>query len=131
MLYRAVYPDKDEYEFNQYLSAHLSKEVLAEEDIYGLYDKYSVKNFDLQDQGYITKIHPLELWMVGYLAQHPKATRDEVISASAEQRQDVYRWLFKSNRRNAQQRRIMTLLETEAFRKFIVPGSGLVIRLAG
>ncbi|MGZ8189815.1 MAG: transglycosylase domain-containing protein [Methylococcaceae bacterium] len=117
MLYRAVYPDRDEMAFTQYLSAHLSKEVLANEDLYGLYDKYSVENFDLQDQGYITKIHPLELWLVGYLAQHPKATRDEIISASAEQRQGVYRWLFKSHRKNAQHRRIMTLLETEAFRE--------------
>jgi len=71
----------------------------------------------LQDQGYITKVHPLELWLVGYLVQHPDATRAEVIAASTEQRQNVYRWLFKSSRKNAQQRRIMTLLEDEAFKQ--------------
>jgi len=38
---------------------------------------------------------------VGYLAQHPKATREEVMTASAEQRQQVYRWLFKNHRQNA------------------------------
>ncbi|MDD1613066.1 MAG: carboxypeptidase, partial [Methylococcaceae bacterium] len=117
MLYRAVYPDHDEMALIAYLNAHLPKTELANEDIYELYDKYSIEKFDLQDQGYITKIHPLELWLVGYLAQNPKATRDEVMAASAEQRQQVYRWLFKNNRKVAQQQRIMTLLETEAFKE--------------
>ncbi len=117
MLYRAVYPDNDEMALIAYLNAHLPKEDLVNEDIYELYDKYSIEKFDLQDQGYITKIHPLELWLVGYLAQHPKATHDEVMAASAEQRQQVYRWLFKNNRKVAQQQRIMMLLEAEAFKE--------------
>ena len=117
MLYRAIYPDHDEMALSAYLNAHLSKAAMANEELYDLYDKYSVEKFDLQDQGYITKIHPLELWLVSYLAQHPKATREEIIAASAEQRQGVYRWLFKSHRKNAQQRRIMTLLEAEAFKE--------------
>ena len=117
MLYRAVYPENDEMALIAYLKAHLANTALVNEDVYDLYDKYSVEKFDLQDQGYITKIHPLELWLVGYLVQHPKATRDEVIAASAEQRQQVYRWLFKNHKRNAQQRRIMTLLEEEAFKE--------------
>ena len=117
MLYRAVNPDHDEMALIAYLNANLGKAALANEDVYELYDKYSTEKFDLQDQGYITKIHPLELWLVGYLAQHPDATRTEVLEASAEQRQAVYRWLFKNNRKNAQQRRIMTLLEVEAFKE--------------
>ncbi|MDO9104364.1 MAG: transglycosylase domain-containing protein [Methylovulum sp.] len=120
MLYRAIYPEHDEQALNRYLKAHLGKAYfdksrLGAEDIYELYDKYSANKFDLQDQGYITKIHPLELWLVGYLAQHPNATQDEVIAAGAGPRQQVYRWLIKSHKQNAQQRRIMTLLETEAF----------------
>lgn len=115
MLYRAIYPERDEQALNQYLQAHLSKAALVDEDLYALYDKYSTEHFDLQDQGYITKIHPLELWLVGYLAGHPDASREDVLAASTQQRQAVYRWLFKSGRKNAQQRRIMTLLEAEAF----------------
>lgn len=117
MLYRAVYPEHDEMALIAYLNSHLGKSTLVNEDVYELYDKYSVEKFDLQDQGYITKIHPLELWLVGYLAQHPEATREEMLAASAEQRQAVYRWLFKNNRKNAQQQRIMTLLEQEAFKE--------------
>ncbi|RIZ70409.1 MAG: carboxypeptidase [Methylococcales bacterium] len=115
MLYRAIYPNNDEMALNAFLNKQLDKATLAKEDIYDLYDRYSVKKFDLQDQGYITKIHPLELWLVGYLAQHPHATKKEVIEASTESRQNVYRWLFNNHRANAQQQRIMTLLEEEAF----------------
>ncbi len=52
-----------------------------------------------------------------YLADHPNATRDEVIEASAEQRQEIYQWLFKHSHSFAQQRRIMTLLEDDAFKQ--------------
>jgi membrane peptidoglycan carboxypeptidase len=38
-----------------------------------------------------------------------------VVQASAEVRQEVYQWLFKSQRKHAQNRRIRTLLEEEAF----------------
>jgi membrane peptidoglycan carboxypeptidase len=117
MLYQAVYPDADTHALSGYLNAHLTATDLNAEDVEQLHQKYSPANFDLQDQGYITKVHPLELWLVGYLIQHPDATRAEVITASAEQRQNVYRWLFKSSRKNAQQRRIMTLLEDEAFKQ--------------
>jgi membrane peptidoglycan carboxypeptidase len=117
MLYRAVYPDTDTKALRSYLTAHLTATTMETADIEQLHQKYSPANFDLQDQGYITKIHPLELWLVSYLVQHPDATRAEVTAASTEQRQSVYRWLFKSGRINAQQRRIMTLLEDEAFKQ--------------
>lgn len=117
MLYRAIYPEHDENALNKFLHAHISKATLANEDLYGLYDRYSLDNFDLQDQGYITKVHPLELWLVRYLAEHPQASRDEVIAASEVQRQEVYRWLVKSKRKGGQLRRIMTMLEQEAFKE--------------
>ncbi|MGR8942181.1 MAG: transglycosylase domain-containing protein, partial [Gammaproteobacteria bacterium] len=118
MLYRAIYPDHDVDQLYRYLSAHMPKDILAKEDIYALYDKYTPDKFDLQDQGYITKIHPLELWLAGYLVKHPNATRAEVVAASAQQRLDVYRWLLKSKKKKAgQQYRIMTMLEAEAFQK--------------
>lgn len=117
MLYRSIFPERDEYELQKYLRAHVGKAALAKEDIYDLYDSYSADTFDLQDQGFITKIHPLELWLVRYLAAHPGASREEVIAASSEQRQEVYRWLLKGKRKGGQLRRIMTLLEQDAFKE--------------
>ncbi len=117
MLYRAIYPNHTVEQLSEYLTARLSKAALHGENIQSLYDKYSIEKFDLQDQGYITKIHPLELWLVHYLNTHPDADFDQVLAASVEQRQNVYRWLFGSHRKQAQQRRIMTLLEQEAFKE--------------
>ncbi len=119
MLYQAIYPEQyDSTALPRFLKAHLPSAALGSgENIEELRYKYSPENFDLQDQGYITKIHPLELWLVGYLAKHPNATRDEVLEASKEQRLAVYRWLLKSNRKASQQRRILTLLEAEAFKE--------------
>jgi len=117
MLFRAVYPNADEHAFSQFLAKHLDKSVLAKLDVYYLYDKYSKDTFDLQDQGYITKIHPLELWLAGYLVEHPNPSHKELLEASREQRLEVYRWLLKDNKKLAQNRRIMTMLETEAFAK--------------
>jgi membrane peptidoglycan carboxypeptidase len=117
MLYRSIYPEHDETQFYLFLKSHIKGTDLINEDIYGLYDKYSIGNFDLQDQGFITKVHPLELWLVRFLTAHPKATLDNILTASYDQRQEVYRWLLKSKRKNSQHRRIMTLLEEEAFKK--------------
>lgn len=115
MLFRAIYPDADERALKTFLSKRVDKSLLSDNNIYDLYDKYSPSKFDLQDQGYITKIHPLELWLASYLVKHPKASREEMLLASTQQRIDVYRWLLKSGKKVAQQRRIMTLLESEAF----------------
>ena len=117
MLYQSIYPDRDIDGLTAYLNRHLPAAKLVDADLDGLHAKYTTAKFDLQDQGYITKIHPLELWLIRYLAQHPGASRDEVLSASVEQRQEVYRWLFKSRRKSAQKRRILTLLEIEAFKE--------------
>lgn len=117
MLYRSIYPNHDENQFYLFLKSHVKGTDLVNEDIYGLYDKYSIDNFDLQDQGYITKVHPLELWLVRYLTTHPNAPLENILAASYGQRLEVYRWLLKSKRKNSQQRRIMTLLEEEAFKE--------------
>jgi membrane peptidoglycan carboxypeptidase len=57
----------------------------------------------------------LEIWLVSYLRNHPGAGYDEVFAASAKERVAVYDWLFKTGRKNAQDIRIQSLLEVEAF----------------
>jgi membrane peptidoglycan carboxypeptidase len=74
-----------------------------------------VQTMSLADRGYVAGIHPLELWLVGFMLKHPGATQQQVMEASSDERQDVYSWLFKTRHKNAQDRRIMSLLEIEAF----------------
>jgi len=80
-----------------------------------LYDKYTPATFSLVDRGFLARVHPLELWTVAYLRQHPDADLAEVLKASAGERQDVYGWLFKTRHRHAQDSRIRSLLELQAF----------------
>ena len=60
-------------------------------------------------------VHPLELWLLEYLAQHPAATRSEILGASLQARRDAYDWLYVSRRRAAQDKRIRVILEKDAF----------------
>jgi len=110
-----VYPEHDPATFTDYIRAHLEAPRPSETQIAELYSTYAPERFDLHDRGYIAHLHPLELWLVSYLVHHPQAKLQQVMDASANERQDVYRWLFKSGRKYAQNKRIQSLLEIEAF----------------
>jgi membrane peptidoglycan carboxypeptidase len=72
-------------------------------------------NLSLADRGYVARVHPLELWLVGYLRRHPGASLTEVLAASASERQEVYAWLFKTRHKSAQDKRVRELIELDAF----------------
>ncbi len=82
-----------------------------------LYDTYATDRLNLADRSYVASVHPLELWLAGYLYAHPHASWQEVVERSADVRQESYGWLFKPNRIAAQNRRIRVLLEQQAFVK--------------
>ena len=115
MALRAARPDDSFEEFDAALRAQLPEARLEPSGRQHLYDTYSPARYGLADQGYIAGVHPLELWLIGYLMQQPDATLRAVFDASAEQRIAVYKWLFSRHRRAAQDRRIRSLLEIEAF----------------
>lgn len=115
--YRHVFPEHDLPRFAAFLRSQPATARLTDERIAELYAKYAPGSFNLQDQGYIAKVHPLELWTVGYLRHHPAASRAELVRASAAARRAVYSWLFKTTRRKAQDKRIRIELEREAFRE--------------
>jgi len=91
--------------------------AFSEGDLQFLYETYGPDRFSLSDRGYITQIHPLELWLVGYLRTHPKATWSDIVRESADERVEVYDWLLKTRHKNAQDSRILSLLELEAFQE--------------
>ncbi len=114
-VFRSVRPSAGIAEFSGFLRTHLSGSALSDAAIQRLFDQYTPEHYSLTDRGYLAQIHPLELWLVEYLSRHPAATQSEVIAASAGERQEVYRWLFKTHNKNAQDIRIRSLLEVEAF----------------
>jgi len=98
-----------------HLSGAKLTEKLTDERLQRLYENYSPGIYDLPDQGFIAKVHPLELWLIGYLLNHPDAKWSEIVKASQFERQEVYSWLFKSKHKGARDGRIRTMLEIEAF----------------
>lgn len=116
MAYRAARPDGDLAGMERFLRHHLGSALPAPAELRRLYDHYGPHRFNLNDQGFITKVHPLELWLLRYLHDHPHASRAEIRTASADTRQEVYTWLFRTSRQQAQQQRVRIMVEQEAFK---------------
>ena len=118
-VHRYLLPQASQESFNRFVRSHLKSvkttDKLTDERLDRLYQNYGPGAYDLPDQGYIAKVHPLDLWLLGYLLNHPEATFGEVVKASEFERQQVYSWLFKSRHQSARDSRIRTMLEIEAF----------------
>ena len=114
-IYRAVRPDADFTVFSAFMSKHVPADLLGAQSLTKLYENYGADKFSLADRGYLAKVHPLELWLVGYLSEHPQATLSDALTHSSAERQEVYRWLFRAKERKAQDLRIGIILEQDAF----------------
>lgn len=115
VIYRSIAPLEGLDPFIAFMKRHLPSTALDRAALAKLYDDYSPARFNLHDRGYIAGVHPLELWLLAYRRSYPTAGYVEVIRASAGVRQEVYQWLFKSNRRAGQDMRIKQMLEVDGF----------------
>ncbi|GAP37125.1 membrane carboxypeptidase [Piscinibacter sakaiensis] len=115
VVFRALRPEAPLPAFSRFIEAQLPHSTLDREELQALYDKVAPGRFPLSDQGYLARIHPLELWVAAHLRAHPQATLAEVLEAGKPQRQEVYGWLFRTRAKAAQNRRILSLLEIDAF----------------
>ena len=119
-VHRYLFPEASQETFNAFVRAHSKgdKKALAKLDdgrLSQMYDSYGPGKYDLPDQGYIAKVHPLDLWLLGYLLKNPGASLSEMLNAGRFERQEVYSWLFKSRHQGARDSRIRTMVEIEAF----------------
>ena len=111
--FRSLAPDGTREEFAALLASQglgVSAARAAE-----LFDRADPTGVSLVDRGYLAGIHPLELWLVEFRLRHPDATRAMVVDSSRDVRQEVYRWLFATRHTAAQDQRIRSILEIEAF----------------
>ncbi|WP_439882686.1 transglycosylase domain-containing protein [Pontibacter sp. MBLB2868] len=114
-VHRFLYPATDSVTFFKMLRTRLPEERLTDERVSELYHMYGPDAFNLSDQGYISRVHPLELWLLNYMQHNPETTWPAVVEASADARQEVYKWLFRTKYKSARDSRIRTMLELEAF----------------
>jgi membrane peptidoglycan carboxypeptidase len=117
VIYRSVRPRADMEAFSIFMNQHVPEALLRSVDLESLYEKYGPDEFSLADRGYLAHVHPLDLWLLAYREQHPGATLSEVFARSETERQEVYQWLFRPSLWEAQNERIRTVLEEDAFRE--------------
>jgi len=114
-IHRSLWPDSEFADLINFVRHHLPDSKISDEKLATLYDQNGRDRLDLQDRAYVAKVHPLELWLVDFLTQHPEAGWNEVVKASWDARQNAYRWLWRTRHTIAQDRRIRIVLEMEAF----------------
>lgn len=115
IIHRHLYPQADEATFARFLRSEMPDANLTDKYISTMYERYKPGAYDLQDQGYLASLHPLELWLLDYLQQPGEKSLKDAGAKSQEVRRQVYGWLLKTKAKNARDSRIRTVLEIDAF----------------
>ena len=120
-VFRYLEPQADLDAFVLALHTHVpASSGLSPKTLESLYRAHALEAYSLTDRGYITQIHPLELWVVKTLRAAPKTDLGTLYESGAGVRLEVYDWLFNTSRKNTQDIRIQSLLEVEAFDRILV-----------
>ncbi|MFP5410895.1 MAG: transglycosylase domain-containing protein [Gammaproteobacteria bacterium] len=120
-VYRYLEPQADLDTFVQALHTHVPASTgLGRQALEALYRAHAPAAYSLNDRSYIAQIHPLELWVVRTLRAQPGIDLKTLQETGAGVRLEVYDWLFDTSRKNAQDIRIHSLLEVEAFDRLLV-----------
>jgi membrane peptidoglycan carboxypeptidase len=117
VVFRSVRPKASLDQLRAFLMRETRGHLVLRKPLDKMYDEYGPDKFSLADRGYLSRVHPLELWLAQYLDQHPSASHADVIKAGANVRQEVYGWLFKTRNAHRQDFRIRILVEQDAFKK--------------
>lgn len=118
-------PGQSDDEYKAQKAAHVTGKMADERSMKafkGMYEMYAPGKFNLNDLGYLTKIHPLAIWMAqqnlsstplswSQTAESAKKLDDRGQSVMTE----VYSWLLKPSKVEAQNKRIRIVLEEVAF----------------
>lgn len=115
LVFRTVRPSAPPEALARFLADRMPSTDTTPATINRLYGKADPARFDLNDRGYLVKRHPLELWLVAFLQDHPGTDRAEMLAASTDARQAAYAWLFRSSRKGAADSRIRMMMEEDAF----------------
>lgn len=111
VLFRAVRPAASKTALGRFLVAHDA--AVDEADLSRMFERYG--RLSAQDQGYLCGLHPLELWTVRALRQTPNLRLPALLAQSRAARLEAYAWLLDSKKAGAQNRRLRTMLEQDAF----------------
>ena len=85
------------------------------DEVHELARAYDNPRLTVADVGYLLNEHPLDLWTAGELARDPEMEWQELLARSQWARKVSSAWLFRTRNRQAQDLRIRTRIERDAF----------------
>ncbi|MEJ8802791.1 transglycosylase domain-containing protein [Pontibacter sp. H249] len=116
VVHRFLYPEQNYQQFYTFLHEQLpNDDEIEDERVVELYERYGPDKYNLSDQGYLSRVHPLELWLLSFLKQQPDVEWDQIVEESEQKRQEVYTWLFRTKYKKARDSRIRIMLELDAY----------------
>ncbi len=71
--------------------------------------------YDINDLGYIARLHPILLYTAKSLIETPDITYSQLVTQSYRVRKQSYKWLLSKKRKSSQMHRIYTVLEAQGF----------------
>jgi hypothetical protein len=80
---------------------------------------YDLSRLTLEDYGYLLNRHPLEVWCAGQLSKDPDIAWKDLMLRSVDARNASSQWLFRTKNRRAQDVRLRTKIEEEAFARML------------
>src|SRR5205823_4430861 len=85
------------------------------EELERLARMYGNPRFGLLDYAYVLKRHPMDVWCAREIYVHPSAGWRELVTQSAGARRVATAWLLQTNHKGAQDERLRTRIEADAF----------------
>lgn len=113
--YLVLEPKADTAAFRDFMRAQLADSLYPQKPLDALYRAHFQENLDFTDLAYTAGVHPMEMWLARHLRSHPKAVWSQVKEAGRGHILETYNWLFKTRHRQAQDSRIRSMMEMEAF----------------
>jgi len=115
-LFRFVRPDASKADFITYLKAQNATKRLSTKQLNKLFDAYDPEKFSFEDQAFLVRLHPLNLWLARHLQTDRAPKVADAWTASDEAKIASAAWLFKTRRKGTQDLRIKEILEEDAFK---------------
>ena len=115
MLYFAWHPGASSDSLAHWLATRTGEPAIAADLAPRLKGAYGMPRLTLADYGYLLDTHPLRLWCAGRLVAEPQLSLDDLMAQSEPSRRAASTWLLETRHRGAQERRLRTRIERDAF----------------
>jgi membrane peptidoglycan carboxypeptidase len=113
LLFYAWNPGGDDEALAEWLRARVGP--LPKAHVRRLVQAYGNPRLTLADFGYLLRRPPLEIWSAGELARAPETSWESLLAQSEDATRVASHWLFRTRNRRAQEVRLRTRIEQDAF----------------